>query len=132
LVIARDKYLLRFNTTTFGCMVVSVLATSPGSLNKAVAHSFKNRAEVERSEACACFHCFARFTPGEIRLWADSDDHEDEDPGALRDDKARFKGTTVICPFCECDSVIGSASGYLLDDAFLRALYYCWHATRHD
>jgi hypothetical protein len=104
----------------------------PISPSHAVAHSFQNRAEVERSESCACFHCFARFAPSDIRLWSDSEDPDDEDPGALRDDTGQFPGLTAICPQCEYDSVIGSASGYELSDYFLRLLNEHWHTTKRN
>ena len=89
--------------------MLGVMDTSPVSLSHAVTHSFDNRAEVERSDSCVCFHCYARFAPADIRLWTHSDDPNDEDPGALRDDAAPFRGTTAVCPRCEDDSVIGSA-----------------------
>ena len=108
------------------------MSTSPVSPSQAVAHSFQNRAEVERSQTCACFHCYARFAPTDIRLWTDSDDPNDEDPSALRDDASRFRGMTATCPQCEYDSVIGSASGYELTDGFLRLLRDHWHITKHD
>jgi len=56
------------------------MSMSPVSPSHAVAHSFQNRAEVERSESCACFHYYAPFTPKDIGLWTDSDDPNDEDP----------------------------------------------------
>jgi len=99
---------------------------------RAVTHSFQNRAEVERSEQCACFHCYARFAPADIRLWADSEDPGDEDPGALRDDSSPFRGQTAMCPVCEYDSVIGSGSGYELSDEFLHLLHNHWHTEPHD
>jgi hypothetical protein len=97
------------------------------SLAHAIAHSYQNRAEVERSESCACFWCYARFKPSEITLWSDSIDPDDEDPGRLRPDSDRFRGTTAICPRCRNEDVIGSASGYDLTDDFLRALNKYWH-----
>jgi hypothetical protein len=104
--------------------------SSPANLSRAVSHSFQNRTEIERSQACACFHCFAHFAPSEIRLWTDSDNPRDKDPGALRPDTDPFRGMTAICPQCEYDSVIGSASGYELSDAFLRLLHENWHITK--
>ena len=109
--------------------LLGLMDTSPVSPSHALTHSFQNRAEVERSESCACFHCYARFAPTDIRLWTDSDDPNDEDPGALRDDAAPFRGMTATCPRCEYDSVIGSASGYKLSDDFLRLLHDHWHTT---
>src|SRR5436305_1938874 len=84
---------------------------------------------VARRATCACFHCFARFAPNEVRLWSDSDDPRDDDSGALGPDTDQFRGTTAICPQCEYDSVIGSASGYDLSDQFLRSLNEYWHTT---
>jgi len=97
-----------------------------------VAHSFQNRAEVECNDSCACFHCYARVAPTDIRLWKDSDDLNDEDSGALRDDAGPFRGMTATCPRCEYDSVIGSASGYELSDDFLHLLHNHWQITKHD
>ena len=100
--------------------------------SQAVAHSFENRAELERSESCACFNCFAKFSPSEIRLWTDSDDPNDEDPGALRADSDQHKGLTAICPSCEDASVIGSACGYQLTDDFLHLVHDYWHGNSSD
>src|SRR5688500_6759925 len=99
------------------------MSTPRITLAPALTHSVGNRAEVERSESCACFHCYARFAPSEIRLWSDSNDPDDEDPGGVRDDSSPFRGLTATCPRCEVDNVIGSASGYELSDDFLRELH---------
>ena len=104
--------------------------TSTISLSHAVARSYQNRAEVERSDFCACFNCYARFHLSEIQLWSDSIDIDDEDPGRLRPDSDRFRGTTAICPRCRYDAVIGSGSGYDLTDAFLRALNNYWYVSK--
>jgi hypothetical protein len=98
------------------------------SLSSAVAHSFQNRVEVLSSEQCVCFHCFARFAPTEIMRWCDSDDPGEGDHGP---DLERYPGQTAACPFCEIDSVIGSASGLSLTDEFLRSLREYWHVTKH-
>ena len=102
------------------------MSTSPVSPSQAVAHSFQNRAEIERSESCACFYCFARFAPADIRRWDDSADPDYE----FEPDLVRYPGRTATCPFCEIDSVIGSASGYALTDEFLRSLHDYWHASK--
>ena len=107
---------------------LGVMSTSPANLSQAVAHSFQNRVEVERSEFCACFYCFARFTPADIRYWADSDDPEWGD--GVEPDLVRFPGQTATCPICKVDSVIGSASGYALTDELLRSLHDYWHAAK--
>jgi hypothetical protein len=94
---------------------------------EAIAHSYRNRNEIEQSEVCACFHCFARFAPIEIRLWTHSDNPDDDDPGAVRDDTATVRGMTAICPRCEYDAVIGSAIGVELSEGFLRLLRDRWY-----
>ena len=106
------------------------MSASPVNPARVVAHSFQNRAEVERSESCACFHCFARFTPAEIRYWTDSDDPDYGDWGPAEPDFVRYPGQTATCPSCKVDSVIGSASGYALTDEFLRSLHEHWHGTK--
>ena len=103
---------------------------SPVSLSHAVAHSFQNRAEVERSDLCACFYCFARFPPADIRYWTDSNDPDWGDLGPEEPDFVRYPGQTATCPFCEVDSVIGSASGYALTSDFLRSLHDYWHVAK--
>lgn len=105
------------------------MVLSPSTVSEAVAHSFNNRDEVKRSQSCVCFHCFARFTPDEIELWSDSIDPNDDDPGALRDDNARYPGMTAICPQCEYDSVLGDASGCDLSEGFLALLHDHWHTS---
>lgn len=92
-----------------------------GSLAEAIRHSYFNRTEVLRSEACACFHCFARFGPADVVLWTDTDDDEDSARPVGTDDPAR--GWTAMCPSCEYTDVIGSAAGYALTDGFLRELH---------
>ena len=71
--------------------------------------SSSHRAEIEVSEACGCFFCFATFAPSQIERWIDN-------------------GTTAMCPKCGIDSVIGSASGYPITEAFLREMYDHWFA----
>ena len=70
-------------------------------------HCSKHRLEIERSKGCACFYCSQRFEPREIEEWTD-------------------EGSTAMCPRCEIDSVIGSASGYVLSDAFLQRMHNYW------
>ena len=105
---------------------LGVMTTSPFSPSHAVAHSYLNRPEVERSESCACFYCFARFTPADIRNWEDSDQPDE----SVEPDLVRYPGQTATCPFCDVDSVIGSASGYALTDEFLRSLHDYWHVAK--
>ena len=64
--------------------------------------------EIEESGSCGCFSCLIVFPSKDIIEWTD-----DDNP----------KGKTAICPNCGIDSVIGSASGYPIDDPeFLSSL----------
>ena len=102
------------------------------NIAKVVARSYLNRREIENSEECGCFHCLTIFSPSAITLWTDSEDPRDEDPGRLRPDSKgfnAFNGNTAICPTCEYDSVIGSASGYPISEESLRRLRAHWHRS---
>lgn len=66
-------------------------------------HSFKNRAEVEASTSCGCFHCHAIFSPSEIEHWVDD-------------------SQTAFCPHCGIDSVIGNKSGYPMTPEFFQGM----------
>lgn len=68
--------------------------------------------EVLESEICGCFACCQIFPPGEINEWH-GEECEDYDPIAL-------------CPKCGIDSVIGSASGYPIKEAFLGKMKAFW------
>jgi hypothetical protein len=70
-------------------------------------HSKRHRTEIERSERCGCFYCLKTFTPTEIHEWWDD-------------------GTTAVCPHCGIDSVIGSASGFLLSPDLLNRMHRYW------
>ncbi len=75
------------------------------------AHCSKHRDELMRSESCGCFYCLHVFPPSEIREWVDVIDDQ---------------GTTALCPYCEIDSVIGSASGYPIENHFLKKMNKHW------
>lgn len=53
------------------------------------------------SELCGCFNCLKTFSPDEIFYWVDEDNP---------------KGSTAMCPYCNIDSVIGSKSGFPIDN----------------
>jgi hypothetical protein len=81
-------------------------------LDQAHKHSIYHEKEIDASEICGCFCCCAMFPPSEITEWAD-----EENP----------KGKTAICPKCDIDSVIASASGFpVTDPDFLNAMYEKW------
>jgi len=69
----------------------------------ALTHAANHRSELGESATCGCFFCFRTFTVGDIRIWID-------------------KNQTALCPKCGIDAVIGTASGFKLDDRFLRKL----------
>lgn len=67
-------------------------------------HTIYNRNEIEHSLFCYCICCQTFFKPSEI------DNYTDE-------------GTTAICPYCDCDAVLGEACGIKLNDRLLEALH---------
>jgi hypothetical protein len=82
-------------------------------LKKAHSHSSKHRKEILKSELCCCLYCQAAFTPSEIEKWIDKDEND--------------IGQTALCPKCGIDSVIGSKSGFPINDKeFLKQMYKYW------
>jgi hypothetical protein len=69
----------------------------------ALKHAANHRTELDDSALCGCFFCFRTFGRSEIQIWID-------------------KNQTALCPRCGIDSVIGTASGFVVDDRFLRKL----------
>jgi len=65
-------------------------------------HSIHHRAEIVQSELCGCFYCLHIFPPTEIEEWVD--------------------GEAALCPHCGIDSVLGSASGVVVSEDFLRQM----------
>jgi hypothetical protein len=74
---------------------------------KAHEHCTRHRAEVEGSSLCGCFYCFAIFPPTDISEWIDD-------------------GQTALCPKCEIDSVIGTASRFPITREFLMRMHDHW------
>ena len=91
-----------------------------------------NRAAVEASETCGCYSCLRVFQTKEIRLWSDSTDPADENPGALRSDGRGFKGFTAVCPFCEDTSVLAGSSVATLSESLLREVRSYWSRGRDE
>ena len=77
----------------------------------ALVHASKHREELDRSTRCACFFCFRSFATADITAWID-------------------KNQTALCPRCGLDSVLGTASGHILDDRFLRRMHQHHFAFR--
>src|SRR6266702_7873722 len=76
-------------------------------LEAAHRHCRLNRVELQSSDLCGCFYCFAIFAPAEISEWTDD-------------------GETALCPKCPIDSVIGSASGFPITPEFLHRMHDKW------
>jgi hypothetical protein len=66
-----------------------------------------HRKLLSESDTCGCFYCLDIFDYQEITKWVDHDD-------------------TAMCPSCDIDSVIGSASGYPITQEFLGAMKKHW------
>jgi hypothetical protein len=69
----------------------------------ALKHAANHRAELDDSAQCGCFFCFRMFAASDIKIWID-------------------KEQTALCPRCGIDAVIGSASGFKIDERSLRRL----------
>ena len=80
-------------------------------------HSANHRKEIEQSDQCGCFYCLSIYPSGDVTEWCDVyADEVGEDP----------YGHTALCPNCDIDSVIGSASGYPVTLEFLTAMKKVW------
>ena len=77
-------------------------------LEKAHIHCRHNRAEVQESKLCGCFYCRQIFDALEINEYVDEGD------------------TTVLCPRCHIDAIIGDNSGIKLTLEFLEKMYSRW------
>jgi hypothetical protein len=73
-------------------------------------HATKHRSELQTSDKCGCFFCFRLFGFTDITKWIDSNQ-------------------TALCPRCGIDAVLGSSSGYVITDQFLRRMHLHWFAT---
>ena len=81
-------------------------------------HCAAHKSEVLQSEVCGCFSCCAIFPPSDIQEWMD------ERGGALGQSPDPW---TAYCPNCGIDAVIGSASGFPVDQKdFLEKMNARW------
>jgi hypothetical protein len=76
-------------------------------------HSIDHRAAILASDRCGCFFCLAVFEPSAIEEWIDF---------------VNGVCVTALCPKCGIDSVIGTASGYPVERAFLARMRAHWFA----
>jgi hypothetical protein len=74
-------------------------------------HSSGHRADLFESERCGCFGCTAIFPTDAIEDWTDEIDGV---------------GVTALCPECGIDTVIGSASGFPIEEWFLERMRDHW------
>ena len=81
-------------------------------LLQAHTHSSNHRDDLLQSESCGCFHCLAIFTVVDIQSWTDEVDGV---------------SVTALCPKCGLDAVLGSSSGYPVEESFLRRMqeHFC-------
>lgn len=68
-------------------------------------HTSHNRSEIEYSKVCYCISCQTIFKPEEVVDYTDG-------------------GETVICPYCDCDAVLGDGCGFKLTDDLLDSLLH--------
>lgn len=81
-------------------------------LKAAHKHSIFHKKEILESDICGCFYCKKTFLPTEITEWCD---------------ESNPKGSTAPCPKCGIDSVIGSKSGYPVNNIkFLEEMNKYW------
>ena len=84
----------------------------PEYLKAAHKHSIFHKKEILESNICGCFYCKKTFLPTAIKEWCDEDNP---------------KGPTALCPKCGIDSVIGSKSGYPVNNIeFLEEMKRRW------
>lgn len=81
-------------------------------LQKAAEHATFNRKTLSQSTECGCFHCLTFYSPDEITTWVDKDE--------------TGIGQTAVCPYCNIDSVIGSASECPMTIEFLNGMRLYW------
>lgn len=70
-------------------------------------HSSNHNKEILLSKKCGCFYCLTNFHHDRINEWIDDN-------------------TTALCPDCGIDAVIGEASGYSIEEDFLKAMHDYW------
>jgi hypothetical protein len=79
---------------------------SEDDLVKAHSYSECNIEQVRKSPTSGCFHCLKIFSSSEVTEW--------------------LADGTVLCPYCDIDSVLGSLSGYAITKDFLVEMNKRW------
>lgn len=75
------------------------------------AHADGHESELKSSEQCGCFHCVSVFAPADIEEWIEEPNSDER---------------TALCPFCQIDAVLGSASGFAMTVEFLETMRKYW------
>ena len=90
----------RFIPKAYSLNIDGRLEKNDDKLKDAHLHTSQNRSEIEHSKWCYCIACQTIFKPEEVTGYADG-------------------GETVICPYCDCDAVLGDGFGFKLADELL-------------
>jgi len=75
--------------------------------------------QLQASRLCGCFYCLLIFSPHRLH-WSD-----------WVNQIIGGRGMTATCPRCHIDSIIGSASGFPINKAFLRRMQKHWFGNSH-
>ena len=70
--------------------------------------AIKNRQLVSAGTNAGCFHCLKIFLVSEIKDYTDNNQ-------------------TVICPYCQVDSVLGDSCGFQLTEEILKKANQFWY-----
>ncbi|TDH38790.1 cytoplasmic protein [Pseudohoeflea suaedae] len=89
--------------------------TNRYELERAHAHCTHNRAELEKSRRCGCFHCESVFTASAVLHWIDKSEPSEK--------------WTALCPSCGIDAVLGDAAGFGMSPVFLREMRDRWFGS---
>ncbi len=82
-------------------------------------HCSNHRKEISISKLCGCFYCLNIFKPSEICDWIKEKSNNEIDIEDV--------GETALCPKCGIDSVMGSKSGFPINDKkFLKEMHKYW------
>lgn len=81
------------------------LVEKEDKLKDAHLHTSCNHGEIQRSEVCYCLLCEIPFIASEVVDYIDD-------------------GETGLCPYCDCDSLIGDASGIKMTDKLFSDLHW--------
>jgi hypothetical protein len=84
---------------------------SARSCDLAHVHASAHREELASSNQCACYFCFRTFGFADIVRWTDGNQ-------------------TALCPKCGIDAVLGDASGFAIDERFLRRMHDHWFTMK--